>query len=159
MDGYHYTWDAMQGYTKANERVRFPAFYYAAQYSPAVTGTNISKWFFPSIGEWAAFWKMVKFKMETDITRPNTINLKNGPTVANLNQLFTQVGGAPLLTPSTHNTYGTWYNAFHTSTERDYMQAGTWFVDSRDPNTGFTMNPGTVREDNEDMYVRSFVHF
>ncbi len=95
-DGYHYTWDAMQGHTKANEEANFPAFYHAAHYSPVVTitGANVSKWFLPSIGEWMSFFKTFKYTYTIPSAGGYTqIDLAGGPSRATINQFFTQAGG------------------------------------------------------------------
>ena len=55
--GEDYTWTSTystDGKVKANESTDYPAFYAAAHYSPGVpiTGTNVGKWFLPTLGEW-----------------------------------------------------------------------------------------------------------
>ncbi len=63
MDGYKYTWEASGSYDnttiKANEKDKYPAFYYAGHYGDelAAAGITVSgnlvgrKWYMPSVGE------------------------------------------------------------------------------------------------------------
>lgn len=157
-DGYHYTWDAMQGHTKANEEANFPAFYHAAHYSPVVTitGANVSKWFLPSIGEWMSFFKTFKYTYTIPSAGGYTqIDLAGGPSRATINQFFTQAGGTDFYALLGG---GIGYYAFHTSSEFSPGLGGCWFVDTREAGYFGIIN-GTVRQDPGDMHIRSFVHF
>lgn len=68
-DGYEYTWNASRtndGSIKGNEQVKFPAFYIAGHYNEEltaaginVTGTNVSKWFLPAVGNWISALKVL----------------------------------------------------------------------------------------------------
>ena len=55
--GEDYTWTSTystDGKVKGNEAADYPAFYAAAHYDPGVpvTGSNVGKWFLPTLGEW-----------------------------------------------------------------------------------------------------------
>lgn len=55
--GEDYTWTSTystDGKVKGNEAADYPAFYAAAHYNPGVpvTGSNVGKWFLPTLGEW-----------------------------------------------------------------------------------------------------------
>lgn len=68
-DGYEYTWNANRtndGSVKGNEQVKFPAFYIAGHYNEElaaagvnITGTNVSKWFLPAVGNWISALKVL----------------------------------------------------------------------------------------------------
>ena len=68
MDGYKWTYDptinvgAMGAGTQAHADLPYyyPAFGAAASYTPGVpvTGSNIGKWFLPSLGQWTLFFKL-----------------------------------------------------------------------------------------------------
>ena len=53
------------GKVKANESTDYPAFYAAAHYSPGVpiTGTNVGKWFLPTLGEWNLLSKNLNLEL------------------------------------------------------------------------------------------------
>ncbi|SUC11253.1 hypothetical protein [Prevotella pallens] len=55
--GEDYTWTSTystDGKVKGNEAADYPAFYAAPHYDPGVpvTGSNVGKWFLPTLGEW-----------------------------------------------------------------------------------------------------------
>ena len=100
-DGYKWTWDASttsDGSVKGDEQVKFPAFYAAGHYNEEliaagvnVTGTNVSKWFLPSVGNWISALKNIakanpdEWKMYYDlITDEQSTAFK---------KLFTDAGG------------------------------------------------------------------
>lgn len=64
MDGYKWTWDAAgskDGLVKANEKEKYPLFYAAGHYTPTgvtITGSNIGKWYVPTMGEFVQLYKM-----------------------------------------------------------------------------------------------------
>ena len=148
----------MQGHTKANESTTFPAFYQAAAYAPAATGSNLSRWFLPSIGEWALFFKGLKYTVTPVGT--NLIRIQNGPTEAAVNLLFTQVGGTTFFTQVPLKPVP-WYYAYHTSSERTILTpyfSNCWFVDTRNIGNYMILDQ-SVRNDDDDMRVRPFIHF
>ena len=52
--GYKITWDPTFSYdntTVKGNSTEFPAFYYAGQYNPSTTGSNITQWFLPAGGD------------------------------------------------------------------------------------------------------------
>ena len=52
--GYKITWDPTFSYDNTTVKgisTEFPAFYYAGQYNPSTTGSNITQWFLPAGGD------------------------------------------------------------------------------------------------------------
>ena len=73
MDGYDYTYSttySTDGVAKGNDATNYPGFYAAAHYDPGVpvTGTNIGKWYLPSMGEWNLFFKNLVYLANEDLT-------------------------------------------------------------------------------------------
>lgn len=71
LNGYNWTWDAnstTDHVVRAEEQAKYPAFYMAGHYAPsvAVTGSNISKWYIPAMGE-----VILLFKQFGPVTIPN----------------------------------------------------------------------------------------
>ena len=129
-DGYGWTWDGSKtvgGYIKANEQTMFPAFYAAGHYDDEltakginVTGSNVSKWFLPSVGEYVSFCKKYLNHTPTfygDIGIPNDVLTK-------ISKIFTDAGGDNLSNrfpscilstqKSTYAGYGKTYYAYPT---------------------------------------------
>lgn len=71
LNGYNWTWDAnstTDHVVRAEEQAKYPAFYMAGHYAPSVpvTGSNISKWYIPAMGE-----VILLFKQFGPVTIPN----------------------------------------------------------------------------------------
>lgn len=113
-DGYKWTWEkegSADGTTIKANSTDFPAFYAAAHYQPGptITGTNIGKWFLPSLGQIkltvARLCRDVDVNAKTDWTP--YIQYRN--LDANFDKIFLQAGGQTLLnnwlwTSSEHTT-------------------------------------------------------
>ena len=101
MNGYNWTWDgssSLDGKVRGTEASKYPAFYAAAHYQPGptITGTNIGKWFLPSLGQ-------IKLTV-TRLCRDVDVNAKTDWTPyiqyrnldANFDKIFLQAGGVTL---------------------------------------------------------------
>ena len=95
-----------EGSTDAN----FPAYYDAAHYPVTATGTNVGKWFLPSLGQWkVALMKLGKLK---DSDFPTIDGNQSGGVFGTATwdgekvaKYFTDAGGDLKLTPSYYNYY------------------------------------------------------
>lgn len=82
--GEDYTWTSTystDGKVKANESTDYPAFYAAAHYSPGVpiTGTNVGKWFLPTLGEWNLLSKNLNLELvDLRLGQPTEYNVIPG---------------------------------------------------------------------------------
>ena len=104
--GYELTWKAetsTDAKIKANEPTLYPAFYAAAHYtsSPAPTGANIGKWFYPAVRDWVDLGRYFKGTANQN----NGISL-DGINLAPLIQLLSDLGADPIT------------GQYYTSTER-----------------------------------------
>ena len=112
MNGEHWTWDAsgsVDGLIKANESVKYPAFYAAAHYNPGVppTGTLATKrWYLPSLGEALCLAPLVFETKASIIAKGSYIGANATP----LKEAIEQVGG---------NVDSGMTGDFFTSTEED----------------------------------------
>ena len=94
------------GTTYAN----FPAYYDAAHYPVTATGTNVGKWFLPSLGQWkVALMKLGRLK-DSDFPTidGNSYGGEFGTTTwdgEKVSKYFTDAGGDLKLTPSYSNYY------------------------------------------------------
>ena len=94
------------GTTYAN----FPAYYDAAHYPVTATGTNVGKWFLPSLGQWkVALMKLGKLK-DSDFPTidENSYGGEFGTATwdgEKVSKYFTDAGGDLKLTPSGYNFY------------------------------------------------------
>lgn len=101
-DGYKWTWEkegSADGTTVKASCTDFPAFYAAAHYQPgpSITGTNIGKWFLPSIGQIkltvARLCRDVDVNAKTDWEPYIQYRKLN----SDFDKIFLQVGGHTLL--------------------------------------------------------------
>jgi hypothetical protein len=101
-DGYKWTWEkegSADGVTIKANSTDYPAFYAAAHYQPgpSITGTNIGKWFLPSLGQIklsvARLCRDIDVNAKTD-WEPYSMyrNLD-----ANFDKIFLQAGGQTLV--------------------------------------------------------------
>lgn len=101
MDGYKYTWEASGSYDnttiKANEKDKYPAFYYAGHYGDelAAAGITVSgnlvgrKWYMPSVGEIKDLYTLVFGKLVYQNYGNRTFSAYDDL----INQAVTRVGG------------------------------------------------------------------
>ena len=92
--GYKWTYDpdgSVDKRIKANFSADYTPFYQAAQYNPgtSVTGSNVSKWYVPALGEWYVAWKSLG-SWDGTLTSPLSVN------IAAINKTFTDAGGTAL---------------------------------------------------------------
>ena len=102
MDGYKYTWEASGSYDgttiKANEKDKYPAFYYAGHYGDelAAAGITVSgnlvgrKWYMPSVGEIKDIHTTLIFGKKYSETDGNKYYFAYTDLI---NQAVTRVGG------------------------------------------------------------------
>ena len=139
LDGYKWTYEAtgsVDGRIKANFPGDYTPFYKAAQYNPgvAITGTNISKWYVPALGEWYLAWKA--FGRWNGVFTPLKVDINA------MNSIFTAAGG------DAFKDYGYW-----NSTEFEGMMRPTLERNETTFKIGLNATHNIVAR------VRPFVHF
>ena len=77
LNGYDLTYSttySTDGIVKGNDATNYPAFYAAAHYNPGVTitGTNVGKWYLPSMGEWNLYFKNLVFLSDRNLNSVTT---------------------------------------------------------------------------------------
>ena len=101
--------EATESYVPGSFVPIFEAYYKAAHYPVTATGTNVGKWFLPSLGQWkVALMKLGKLK---DSDFPTTTTTSFGEYASTtwdgekVSKYFTDAGGDLKLTPSNYNFY------------------------------------------------------
>ena len=100
-DGYKWTWEkegSADGTTIKANSTDFPAFYAAAHYQPGptITGTNIGKWFLPSLGQIKL--TVARLCRDVDVNAKTDWDpyLPYRQLDANFDKIFLQAGGVTL---------------------------------------------------------------
>lgn len=155
-EDYNWTWNASysnDNSIKANEQIKYPAFYVAAHYGDEltaaginVTGTNVSKWFLPSIRNWLTVFvtlanaNVTNYQMYSPITTEDMQDNRIAPA-------FTNAGGEDIGLSTTHQKR---YWISTTMAERSYGK--TAYIAYQ----GFDIHRGNYHFP---MRVRPFCHF
>lgn len=155
-EDYNWTWNASysnDNSIKANEQIKYPAFYVAAHYGDEltaaginVTGTNVSKWFLPSIRNWLTVFvtlanaNVTNYQMYSPITTEDMQNNRIAPA-------FTNAGGEDIGLSTSHQKR---YWISTTMAERSYGK--TAYIAYQ----GFHIHRGNYHFP---MRVRPFCHF
>lgn len=148
-DGYKWTWEkegSADGTTIKANSTDFPAFYAAAHYQPGptITGTNIGKWFLPSLGQIkltvARLCRDVDVNAKTDWDPYLTYRQLD----ANFDKIFLQAGGVTL--------YDDWiWTSSEYSTQNGH--------DCRLNQNEFELDESGYGKTMSGLNVRPFVHF
>ena len=148
-DGYKWTWEkegSADGTTIKANSTDFPAFYAAAHYlpGPSITGTNIGKWFLPSLGQIkltvARLCRDVDVNAKTDWDPYLTYRQLD----ANFDKIFLQAGGVTL--------YDDW---IWTSSEYSARNGHDCRLNSNE----FELDESGYGKTMSGLNVRPFVHF
>jgi len=124
-NGEKYTWDptySKDGVTiKANNKAYVP-FYAVAHYNPGVTitGSNIGKWFLPTLGEWNLFSKNLNLA-DNDFGEQFKTQYKYAPSEYG----FYRANGTPIERSSRSNMG---YNFYVSSSEHSQGTCYAWFA-------------------------------
>ena len=154
-EDYNWTWNASysnDNSIKANEPIKYPSFYAAAHYGDElvaaginVTGTNVSKWFLPSIRNWLMVFvtlanaDVTNYQMYNPITTKDMQDNRIAPA-------FTNAGGEHIGTDDEFKRY----NMSTTMAENSYGKTAYLGY------TGFDIHRGNYYFTHR---VRPFCHF
>lgn len=154
-EDYNWTWNASysnDNSIKANEPIKYPSFYAAAHYGDEltaaginVTGTNVSKWFLPSIRNWLMVFvtlanaDVTNYQMYSPITTKDMQDNRIAPA-------FTNAGGEHIGTDDEYKRY----NMSTTMAERSYGKTAYLGY------TGFDIHRGNYHFTHR---IRAFCHF
>ena len=171
LDGYDYTYSttySTDGVAKGNDATNYPGFYAAAHYDPGVpvTGTNIGKWYLPSMGEWNLFFKNLVYLANEDLTETTEYRYESlHPQTYAIRQTWVNVDNWP-----SGNYYWDYLSSSEDSQQRFYSyctelkqpNAYAWFPASTlarhfvrrvDKNAVTSVGPGAI------VLIRPFVRY